>query len=1179
MEKELNLKIDQRVVVFPEDNGDKIKVPLRGTVRYISKRVDSHGDCPVGIELDKRKGSGTGVFNRKQRFVCKEGHALFVPVTSVLPEEEYDSSEQASIYPVAKKLANPGSRKFDDTIPSEILARGPEALKAYEKALESGKTKNRRLPVMVVGPARAGKTSLLKSLNGEKFDPKEDSTEGIHLQHTFCKSQENCWSKESDEGISFTDCMADIIHKNLRGENDSKEIHDENTKNDEDDRDEDNDADDDDADDEDDGKIKARKVDSEEINEEAKKLENREYISEKSTANLPKSIEEKLVKLMDSELSLLDFAGQAVHKVIHPMNTKLSDKTKENEVYIKSLDFGGQAVYNVIHPIFLTSKAVFILVYNLKNIPHDPMKSIVQEDGAERELVDPFEMTNLENLELWLSGISSYTDAQRMAKIGGFSLPPVFIVGTHADKFDGNLEAARQIIREIYKYLSPSKNPSGCHVISNQIYTVNNSVSGNGEIRDESVMKLKADIEELSKSLPHMNEDIPINWLWFEEELSNLVEKENKKYITLDEALKIANECKVNTSVESKEFPTLLNYLHDLKTIIYFEETKKVFIDTEWLVKVFTKVIEVRPVEKRDGFHKSWDKLEEEGVMERALVEHVWKGLVDEQNTIDSLVLIMEKFSLICRWNTSEGEEVYLVPCMLCNSEKREDIAMCLRHQKSSTMVIRFNTSHVSLGIFPRLFVAIAAEAKKRWPKLRQPKLYKNFYRIFDIGKERKLDIFVIQSSIRTISVTVSNQQNIDGQHVTEFCQHFRKLLDQIFVDMRRNFPWMQNMPFEYGILCPVCASSPNKCKFHGMEGCNRDSCLHFVNEEELIVDRPRCDKNVAILDNVIKEEAYIFWFPRQAVGSTFNLTENQKRWLVIGICLNIVLLPPLRKFLEPNILDHYTNLKASNHIDNQVHGGQLVYDGYKALNYRSINNNNTIKKEKNHNYNVTSAVDLAKLYLQPHMANFTGFNDTCDLSAVLGVLSSASVFSSDVQDFSSKVRKEVRNEWGHCNFQSWDETKLKGSFKLMRSLLKALKLSSDSENTIADQLKDWEQNCVGICMADTVPPELAKDIKDKVSQLFGEFQLALCRNEENVAQLSKDVEQLAISQEEEVCRVLETLKTCQDAIQSLKQELGFVKQRVRNVQEEVGKVKEEVHERFYCLDYRVKVLEAREQK
>ena len=39
-----------------------------------------------------------------------------------------------------------------------------------------GKTKVRRLPIMLIGQDRAGKTSLKRSLKGEKFNANEKST-------------------------------------------------------------------------------------------------------------------------------------------------------------------------------------------------------------------------------------------------------------------------------------------------------------------------------------------------------------------------------------------------------------------------------------------------------------------------------------------------------------------------------------------------------------------------------------------------------------------------------------------------------------------------------------------------------------------------------------------------------------------------------------------------------------------------------------------------------------------------------------------------------------------------------------------------------------------------------------------------------------------------------------------
>ena len=108
---------------------------------------------------------------------------------------------------------------------------------------------------------------------------------------------------------------------------------------------------------------------------------------------------------------------------------------------------------------------------------------------------------------------------------------------------------------------------------------------------------------------------------------------------------------------------------------------------------------------------------------------------------------------------------------------------------------------------------------------------------------------------------------------------------------------------------------------------------------------------------------------------SSFDLGENQKRWVVIGICLNRLLLPVLRDFVGQEIPKHYTSLKSTHGIDTQVYGRHKTHDGPSQLNYGSINNNwgNFKKKLHSYDYKVGTAEDLAKLYLEPHMAKFTG--------------------------------------------------------------------------------------------------------------------------------------------------------------------------------------------------------------
>ena len=52
---------------------------------------------------------------------------------------------------------------------------------AYRKALKQGTFKNMRIPIMLVGQDRAGKTSLRRQLLGEPHNPDEPSTSGIEV--------------------------------------------------------------------------------------------------------------------------------------------------------------------------------------------------------------------------------------------------------------------------------------------------------------------------------------------------------------------------------------------------------------------------------------------------------------------------------------------------------------------------------------------------------------------------------------------------------------------------------------------------------------------------------------------------------------------------------------------------------------------------------------------------------------------------------------------------------------------------------------------------------------------------------------------------------------------------------------------------------------------------------------
>lgn len=139
-------------------------------------------------------------------------------------------------------------------------------------------------------------------------------------------------------------------------------------------------------------------------------------------------------------------------------------------------------------------------------------------------------------------------------------------------------------------------------------------------------------------------------------------------------------------------------------------------------------------------------------------------------------------------------------------------------------------------------------------------------------------------------------------------------------------------------------------------------------------------------------------------LGPPGDLDEEKKRWLVVGICLHSVISPLLRKHVDPEVYTLYKSLVTSHSIDTQMYPTYVgKYPTTFCLNYGSINKNRNVPKN-NKNYKVTSHVDFSKLFLQPHMAQYSGIDETCDSSALLGIIINMSLFSQSVQTGAEKV-------------------------------------------------------------------------------------------------------------------------------------------------------------------------------
>ena len=112
------------------------------------------------------------------------------------------------------------------------------------------------------------------------------------------------------------------------------------------------------------------------------------------------------------------------------------DVTENSVGSIELWDFAGQQLYYASHPVFLTSRAICILVCNLSKSLHLTAQPCVRQGNYNVMLDNPNGETNLENLLSWLSTVHSIT--QMRGDNADEKLPhlrpPVIIVGTHADQ-------------------------------------------------------------------------------------------------------------------------------------------------------------------------------------------------------------------------------------------------------------------------------------------------------------------------------------------------------------------------------------------------------------------------------------------------------------------------------------------------------------------------------------------------------------------------------------------------------------------------------------------------------------------------------------------------------------------------------------------------------------------------
>ena len=545
----------------------------------------------------------------------------------------------------------------------------------------------------------------------------------------------------------------------------------------------------------------------------------------------------------------------------------------KEDIYSILWDFAGQSVYYVTHPLFLTRRAIYFLVYDLSRNPSDKATSLVKQGVYKEFIADKYNLkTNFDYLDFWMSSLASLvSDCQQVDPEKSVPLkkfPAVYLVCTHADQPYCDRDPF-ELACEIFGNLRSK--PYGAHL--RDVFCVDNTKSGTDSECKETI-RLREAVHVVSKELPHVTEAIPIKWLRYENVL-RVLKEEDHKFIPLSKAKKIASElCNINDN----EVQTVLAFLHDLRFLIHFDDSPElsdfVYLDIQWLIDVFKNVITIRAYHEEKDFAPLWETLEKEGIVEEKLLKHVWNSLVPLDKTHKSLIAIMEKFSLMCRWPSSDDlcSERYLVPSMLRTLPPKQ-ISDLVDSAKLPSLFLKFDTGRVPAGLFPRFMLEFFQWCRKEFPNVDLPQTYTNFARFYIFPNQGLSLVLLCHSS--TIEVVVLGVKSAIDVVDVDSIRAFRSQLTSIVDRVWKKFFWVKKVGYKVSYLCPVCSygSVARLCKQHNEESCEQEECLHFISESDLGDEKQAvCTNFVTALDNRIHAEQFAPWiFPgREKVRKIF---------------------------------------------------------------------------------------------------------------------------------------------------------------------------------------------------------------------------------------------------------------------------------------------------------------------
>ena len=371
--------------------------------------------------------------------------------------------------------------------------------------------------------------------------------------------------------------------------------------------------------------------------------------------------------------------------------------------YLNFWDCGGQPSFLEILPAFLTSRTLFLLIFDAEKDLNTNWQSVVHIEGSRIDHQEEVKVTTLDYMLNWMSNIHSHL--MTYDEDGGVcEYPRMYCIGTHGDHLTE--EKKSEVKSELKEHL----NGKAYSNLVEDITIVDNTSSGKGKDEDSSLGVLRDAVIDFTEKKLILK--TPLSWVLFRKVLQILSKEYN--VISLDMAHSIGDASKIS----KEDIPHVLTFYHSLGVLLFYPQLDglkdKIIINPKYFVDALGKVL---PLCINDGgiYSEEWKLFHKFGILVQPLYVEVWKGFKDLKP--EFFIEVLVHFRLAVEVETKKcppPSKQYFMPLVL-PSASNDDITSMTSSTTSfqaAPLHITFSSGYVPPGFFTR-FVAVVAKCPK----------------------------------------------------------------------------------------------------------------------------------------------------------------------------------------------------------------------------------------------------------------------------------------------------------------------------------------------------------------------------------------------------------------------------------------------------------------------------------